>query len=72
MANPTKVAAARDAIKAQRPQATAEERSVAAADAGTDYAGIAGPLGPTGAQGVTGAGGVTGPTGAAGPTGPAA
>lgn len=38
--------------------ATAEERAIAAADAGTDYAGIAGPVGPTGAAGVTG------PTGA--------
>lgn len=60
-----KVTAARDAIKAQRPGATAEERSVATADAGTSYAGVAGPKGATGAAGPTGAGGVTGPTGAA-------
>jgi hypothetical protein len=71
MPDPTKVNAARDAIKAQRPMATAEERAVVAADAGTDYAGVAGPLGPTGAAGVTGAGGGTGGTGATGPTGPA-
>lgn len=65
-----KVAAARTAIKAQRPGATAEERSVAIADAGTSYAGIAGPLGATGVAGPTGAIGPTGATGAAGATGP--
>lgn len=69
MANPTKVKAARDAIRGQRPQATAEERSIAAADAGTSYAGVAGPLGATGAAGPTGPGGATGPAGATGPTG---
>lgn len=63
MANPALVNTARDTIRAQRPNAVAEERTLDAADDGTNYTGIAGPVGPTGA-----AGAATGPTG---PTGPA-
>ena len=59
--SPTTVNAARDTIRAQRPNGTHEERTIAAADTGTEYVGVAGPKGPTGAAGT-----VTGPTG---PTG---
>lgn len=66
MPDPATVNAARDAIKAQRPHTVTEERAIESADAGTDYAGIAGPQGAAGATGATGATGPTGPTGPAG------
>lgn len=66
MANPSLVNHAIDTLTDQRLDATAEERILDNADAGTSYTGTAGPKGPTGASGVTG------PTGAAGATGPAA
>lgn len=62
MASPTTVNNARETIKAQRPNAVAEERTIKSADGGTAYAGVAGPQGLVGAAGT-----VTGPTG---PTGP--
>lgn len=64
MANPSLVNHAIDTLTDQRPDATAEERILDNADAGTSYTGIAGPVGPTGGTGVTGARGATGPTGA--------
>lgn len=70
MPDPTEVEAAKVLIETVYPSdhanAVAEERILAAADAGTTYAG------PTGVTGATGYGGATGPTGAGGPTGPAA
>lgn len=62
MANPGLVNNARETIKAQRPNAPAEERLLKVADGGTDYTGVGGPAGPTGAAGATGPTGPTGPT----------
>jgi len=59
--DPGTVNDARETLKELRPNATAEERALQAADAGTDYAGVAGSVGPTGAAGATGAAGPTGP-----------
>jgi hypothetical protein len=80
MPDPTKVNAARVWHKeVSGPSgfgsATAEERILATADAGTVYGGqVTGPTGPTGSAHVTGPSGAlgsTGGTGATGPTGPA-
>ena len=69
--DPTKVEAAKVLIEYNYPadhgNAVAEERVLAAADAGVTYAG---PTGPTGVTGSSGATGPTGRTGATGPTGP--
>lgn len=75
MANPTEVKAAtafigrvnQETADISHANAVAEERILAAADAGVTYAGPTGPTGVTGARGATGA---TGRTGATGPTGP--
>jgi hypothetical protein len=71
MPNPTKVEAAKNLLEFNDPNVVAEERLLAAADAGVTYGGPTGPTGVSGATGIVGATGSTGRTGPTGPVGPA-